>query len=288
MTTRSTMAVRQASVWILGAIYAGTQIAQPLSGNAIPSAAFNVALTLSSFAAAIVHGSIRYGWRGIGVFALLTIAISNALENLSIITGFPFGWYHYSPALGPQLFHVPIVIGFAYFSVGYVAWVIANIILEGADQNRRPFDWLMLPTVAAFVMVGWDVAMDPLRSTVAGYWIWPNGGGYFGVPLSNFLGWYLTVFVVYVAFARVLSLRPGWINEGQRAAYWYQAAILLLICVLPFLLAYAAGSDRTVQDARGVSWKVADVQESAVLVSLFTIVFASMAAIFSVARRSEK
>jgi putative membrane protein len=279
---------REALVWALAAVYAGTQIAQPLSGNAIPSSAFNAAITLSSFTAALVHGSIRYGWRGIGVFAVLMIVISNGLENLSIVTGFPFGWYHYSPALGPQLFHVPLVIGPAYFSVGYVAWAVANTILEGADQNRHRFDWLMLPTLAAFVMVGWDVAMDPLRSTVAGYWIWPNGGGYFGVPLSNFLGWYFTVFVVYLLFTSILFRRPTWIREGQGAAYWSQTAILLLACVLPFLLLYAAGSDQTVQDARGVSWRVADVQESAVLVGLFTIVFASMAAIFSIVRRSAK
>jgi hypothetical protein len=51
---------------------------------------------------------------------------------------------------------------------------------------------------------------------------------------------------------------------------------------------HAAASDQTVQDARGILWKVADVRESAVLVGLFTIVFASMAAIFSVTRRSSK
>jgi hypothetical protein len=43
----------------LGAMYDATQITQSLSGIAIPSSAFNAAVTLSSFAAAIVHGSIR-------------------------------------------------------------------------------------------------------------------------------------------------------------------------------------------------------------------------------------
>lgn len=285
MSTGPSTTAREASVWLLGAIYVVTQVVWALGDNAISSSTFNAAITLSSFAAAVVHGSIRYGWRGIGVFALLTIAVSNALENLSIVTGFPFGWYHYSPALGPRLIHVPLVIGPAYFSVGYLAWVVANTILGDADHFRRPFDWLMLPVLAAFVMVGWDVAMDPLRSTVAGYWVWPNGGGYFGVPLSNFLGWYLTVLVIYVLFARVLATRPAWIRDGQGASYWCQAAALLVTCALPLLLAYAGGSDQIVRDARGTSWRVADVQESAVLVSLFTVVFASVAALFSVARR---
>lgn len=286
MTTRhSTDAARQDAVWILGAIYVAAQLAQSLSAGAIPPSAFNAVITLSSFAAAMVHGAIRYGWRGIGVFALLTIAISNALENLSITTGFPFGWYHYSDALGPRIFHVPVVIGFAYFSVGYLAWTVSNTILDGADRGLRTLDWLMLPALSAFVMVGWDMSMDPLQSTVAGYWVWPHGGGYFGVPLSNFLGWYLTVFLVYIAFAWTLSRRPGWIRSEQCACYWYQAAILFLACTLRFWLAYAAAIDRLVVDARGTSWHVADIHESAVLVCLFTMVFAGMVALFSIARR---
>ena len=32
----------------------------------------------------------------------------------------------------------------------------------------------------AFIMVSWDVAMDPYQSTVTGDWIWHDGGGYFG------------------------------------------------------------------------------------------------------------
>jgi uncharacterized membrane protein len=45
-----------------------------------------------------------------------------------------------------------------------------------------------VPIVAAFIMVGWDVCLDPASSTIAHIWIWENGGGYFGVPLTNYLG----------------------------------------------------------------------------------------------------
>jgi putative membrane protein len=46
-------------------------------------------------------------------------------------------------------------------------------------------------------MVAWDLSMDPVWSTVMHSWIWLQGGAYFGVPVSNFLGWYLTVYVIY-------------------------------------------------------------------------------------------
>jgi carotenoid biosynthesis protein len=48
-----------------------------------------------------------YGWRGILFFLVVCLGVSNAFENLSILTGFPFGWYHYSDAMGPTVFGAP-------------------------------------------------------------------------------------------------------------------------------------------------------------------------------------
>ena len=49
------------------------------------------------------------------------------------------------------------------------------------------------------------VGFDPIRSTIEHIWIWRDGGGYNGVPLTNFLGWYLTVWIIYQTFALFLS-----------------------------------------------------------------------------------
>ena len=35
--------------------------------------------------------------------------------------------------------------------------------------------------------------MDPYQSTIAGDWIWEEGGPYFGIPLHNYVGWFVTV-----------------------------------------------------------------------------------------------
>ena len=48
-------------------------------------------------------------------------------------------------------------------------------------------------------MTAWDLAMDPMM--VAGqHWIWEKPGAYFGIPLQNYWGWWLTVFVTFVLF----------------------------------------------------------------------------------------
>src|SRR5262245_5726171 len=49
------------------------------------------------------------------IFFVITFIVSNFYENLSILTGFPFGHYHYTETLGPKLFLVPLLIAPAYF-----------------------------------------------------------------------------------------------------------------------------------------------------------------------------
>src|ERR1700732_5270330 len=125
-------------------------------------------------------------------FLALCLGISNVMENIGVLTGFPFGHYHYTDVLGPKLFLVPLLIGPAYFGTGYLSWVLASVLLC-TDQRRDRLPTFVVPVIAAFIMVGWDLCFDPAASTIAHMWIWENGGGYFGVPLTNFLGWYLTV-----------------------------------------------------------------------------------------------
>jgi putative membrane protein len=141
----------------------------------------------------LLHGALIYGWRGILIFLVVCLGISNAFENLSILTGFPFGWYLYSDALGPKLFLVPLLIGPAYFGMGYLSWTLARAILGDEDARLAGLLSFATPTIASFIMVSWDLTIDPMASTINGNWVWRNGGSYFGVPVSNFLGWYLTV-----------------------------------------------------------------------------------------------
>ena len=58
--------------------------------------------------------------------------------------------------------------------------------------------------LAAGALTAWDVFLDP-RMAREGYWTWPGGGRYEGVPASNFLGWWVTG----AACSRVWSLLDG-------------------------------------------------------------------------------
>lgn len=89
-----------------------------------------------------------------------------------------------------------------------------------------------VPIVAAFIMVGWNVCLDPGSSTIAHIWIWENGGGYFGVPLTNYLGWYLTVFTFLQLFALYLTRRPDPVVPSLPPGYWYQPCVLFAVIAL--------------------------------------------------------
>src|ERR1700694_3007982 len=92
-------------------------------------------LVLVAVAFGLIHGALRYRWSGIVTFIVIALIVSNILENTSILTGFPFGHYYYTDALGPKLFLVPLLIGPAYVATGYLAWVLSTILV--GDVRRE-------------------------------------------------------------------------------------------------------------------------------------------------------
>src|SRR3979409_243487 len=106
---------------------------------------------------ALIHGALRYGWSGIVTFIVISLVVSNILENTSILTGFPFGHYHYTDSLGPKLFLVPLLIGPAYFANGYLAWVLGNVLVGDVRRGASAFTTVAVPFIASFLMVMWDL-----------------------------------------------------------------------------------------------------------------------------------
>src|SRR6185295_18894257 len=83
----------------------------------------------------LVHGLVEYRFRDVLVFAAIMLVVCNIFENMSILTGFPFGHYYYTDGLGPKLFLVPILIGPAYLGTGYLSWMLARFILGAREQR---------------------------------------------------------------------------------------------------------------------------------------------------------
>ncbi len=242
----------------------------------IPRMAIVALDVLSALAFAFVLGARSHRLRGILAFAALCILIGNTTENLSIATGFPFGHYYFLQLMGPKLFQVPILLGLAYIGMAYVSFVLAILIVGARPATGAQI--LAVPFIASFIMVAWDLAQDPVWSTVLHGWVWQQGGHWFGVPLSNYCGWFLTVFLIYLGFALYLRRRPEppiAANPalGSPAIGFYALCAAANVCQV-----FRHPNPAVVTDPTGRAWAVADITAASALVSIFIMgTFAAVA-----------
>ena len=232
-------------------------------------------------AGACAHAVLFYGWRNAAVLLAICLVTTFAMENLGSLTGFPFGRYHFE--VGADLIHVgviPVIVGPLWFGMGYFSWIVAGILLgRTGPRVNGTFEIVARPMVAAFVMAQWDVVMDPSGSTIAKAWIWHDGGGYFGGPLSNYLGWLLTGWLFYQAFAIYLARREiAAPTIGRQRVFGLVAILFYLSSGLTHVTPWLMGQTGEVTDAANHVWRVQDVRETGVIVLLFTMFFTSMLA----------
>jgi uncharacterized membrane protein len=267
-------------LWGLTVVYGvfamlkGTNLGQMQLKALIPA----ISILVPTFFA-FAHGIHRLGGKTMAVFFLIAFVISWTMESTSIATGFPFGHYHYTEKLGPKLGTVPLLIMPAYFAMCYVSWNLAHIVLDKFDKHSDSLQRFAIPLVAAFIMVMWDLSMDPARATVHQAWLWHDGGSYFGVPFVNFVGWFLTVYLIFQVFAlwiaRWPSTAPSGSDDTDRSA-WMLNIAFYFATFLEFVAMAALAPQNSVTDPAGVVWSTKAMYESLGLVSIFTMGFVSL------------
>jgi putative membrane protein len=140
----------------------------------------------------------------VGVPVLAVLA-----EALGLSTGFPYGGYSYSDALGPTVLGVPFLVPLAWLMMAWPSWVLAVRLTAGARPGRRP---VLRVLVAAYVFAAWDVVLDP-QLVQAGYWRWasPSPGlpGIDTVPLTNLGGWLLAGLVLMPLLGLLVARTAG-------------------------------------------------------------------------------
>lgn len=195
-------------------------------GASVGSYVSTALIALPSLVALFAHLGLRRA-----LLSILTVsAFAYAIESVGVATGFPYGTFFYDDALGPKLFglvpyllpvtYVPLVIGAAA-----AAWIPGRIALRVA--------------FSALLLVGVDAVLDP-GATALGFWIWPEGGPYYGVPLGNFAGWLISGSVSTALFLSLGRPRtpppPGSLDSLILATAFWTGASLFSGLTLPALL----------------------------------------------------
>ena len=198
-----------------GVATAAAMIAFPLAPRA--SAARRVVTDVVVAGLAVVTttaASARWGPARTAIGAVVTASGTGLVERIGTSTGVPFGRYRYTGRLRPVVAGVPVAVPAAWWAMAVPARESAH-----AALGRRS-------TVATRIVVGaaaltaWDLFLDP-QMTAEGFWRWPGGGRYRGIPLSNFAGWFVTGLAVMSVLEVVLPAGRGtsFARSGTRSAH---------------------------------------------------------------------
>lgn len=131
-------------------------------------------------------------------------------EYSSIHNGLPYGLYHYVPkgfAGELALAGVPVWDSISYPFIAYASFAAAWFLVEPhflkfrIDPHVSPSRPFKVVGIASVFMMLADVTIDPTANLGEKWFLgkvyyYPEGGIYFGVPLSNFAGWLLVGFVI--------------------------------------------------------------------------------------------
>jgi uncharacterized membrane protein len=229
------------------------------------------------FIVAGLYGAERYGLKNITILFLITWIVSNFFEILSMHTGFPSGFYQYVNLPGPTLFGVPIIIMFTYFAMGYISWTLSHILTGQYSKKLQGKQIFIVPIVATFIMVMWDLIMDPVSSTLKSLWVWQSIGPYFGVPISNYVGWFLVVFIFFQIFAIYFSkydtINPKKATIFSSKFFWSEMVVVYGIVALDAIL-------RPVSDQNNITISLA-------LITVFTMLFVVIISLITIANNRD-
>ena len=133
-------------------------------------------------------------WLGLRDAALLFVVLgvlALVIETSAIITGFPYGHFGYSDLLGYRLFgYTPWTVFLAWTPLVLAAYSIASRLFEKqlTAKSYRPAARFYRVLLTAVTLVVFDLVLDP-GAVKIGFWRYEGGGFYYGVPVSNFVGW---------------------------------------------------------------------------------------------------
>jgi uncharacterized membrane protein len=189
---------------VLAVLLVLAAVAYPLTdGTARDAVSWTIVLLGS--AVSVTSAAAAHGPRT-GAAVLATVAATAvAFESVGLATGYPYGSYTYSDALGPTLLGVPFLVPLAWLLMAWPSRVLAALLTRRVRPARRRAARV---AVAAAVFAGWDVVLDP-QLVQAGYWTWahptPGLPGIDTVPLTNLAGWLLAGLVLMALLEVVVA-----------------------------------------------------------------------------------
>ncbi|MBI1910201.1 MAG: carotenoid biosynthesis protein [Deltaproteobacteria bacterium] len=181
----------------------------------------------------LVTSGLSRGGRQTFLFLLIGYTVALASEASSIRNGFPYGRYFYLYENMPgetMVFGVPLWDSLSYVFMAYASLAMAEFLhhfplplrwgrvrervaLGSPSPSSPPIKGGEIIFSASLLMVVLDLLADPLayrgdRWFLGKIYDYASPGLYFGIPLSNFAGWFLVALVIFSVFSWVSKKIP--------------------------------------------------------------------------------
>jgi uncharacterized membrane protein len=160
--------------------------------------------------------SLHLGLKRALLFGVAGYFMAWLSEFSSIHNGFPYGHYYYLEVTkGKEIWvlGVPLMDSISYVFLAYSSYSLALLVCSPLRRSRwmvyvletkKIRGSLQVRILGALLLVYLDILIDPIalrgdRWFLGRIYGYPEEGVYFGVPLSNFLGWFAVGFsMIYV------------------------------------------------------------------------------------------
>jgi uncharacterized membrane protein len=98
---------------------------------------------------------------------------------------------------------------------------------SGQDMLSHPRAWWQVPLLTSVIAVALDMFVDPI-AVQAGYWVWlAPSGVYDGIPLLNFVGWGVLMFLAPLGWLAIARQR-AW-GDGKKIVVAWGALVPLML-----------------------------------------------------------
>ncbi|OJZ70318.1 hypothetical protein BRW65_20335 [Mycobacterium paraffinicum] len=232
----------------------------------------------------VAHAWLGYSAKGMAAFVVIAGVVAFALEAIGVATGFPFGSYTHHLA-GPKPLGVPPVAVASWIIFGWLAWALARVIVRpDASTVVGGAERFTTPVVATFILGGYDLVYDPIGATAHDWYSYHHPTGALGVPLTNFLGWLLTGWLIFQLATLAETSFPAR-PVTQSRSYWLLPCLFWISTatqVFAGLIHPTAGA--VVRGGKTI--QIADVYESGASAAIFTIVCTGIIALVRLYSRS--
>lgn len=264
------------ATWAISALTVAAAPMSPIAQALEP--VIGIALTLFAITLAVAG----LGWKTALLMGASAFTIALALENLSIATGVPFGFFTHTDAFGAKIGAVPFAVALGYFMLGLPAWLLTRVIIG------ERFSTLASPILAAFILTQFDLTHDPIGATVLSQWHFRYPSGLNGVPISNFLGWLVTSFAIFLVWSW-LNNRARPLPDFANRGFWLLPIAFWAMTAAQYPLLFVTAPTGTVETGDAVI-AVADVYETATINALLVmgfVVLLALARLFSLDAETE-